>query len=77
MGQQDEGYWAYMQRQINERTEKLGIMGDSMDKLETNSAGWAEDVGKFVNRQKRNLVMGGECSCNASGSYESVLICTQ
>ncbi|KAI9685453.1 MAG: hypothetical protein M1822_004584 [Bathelium mastoideum] len=57
-GQQDEGYWAYMQRQINERTEKLGIMGDSMDKLETNSAGWAEDVSKFVNRQKRNLVMG-------------------
>ena len=58
-GQQDEGYWAYMQRQINERTEKLGIMGDSMDKLETNSAGWADDVGKFVDRQKKNLVMGG------------------
>ncbi|KAL9094827.1 MAG: hypothetical protein Q9165_002776 [Trypethelium subeluteriae] len=60
VGQQDEGYWAYMQRQINERTEKLGIMGDSMDKLETNSAGWADDVGKFVNRQKKNLVMGGK-----------------
>ena len=59
-GQQDEGYWAYMQRQINERTEKLGIMGDSMDKLESNSAGWADDVGKFVGRQKKNLVMGGE-----------------
>ncbi|KAI9703965.1 MAG: hypothetical protein M1820_005747 [Bogoriella megaspora] len=57
-GQQDEGYWAYMQRQLNERTEKLGIMGDSMEKLETNSAGWADDVGKFVNRQKRNLVLG-------------------
>jgi hypothetical protein len=55
---QDEGYWAYMQRQLNERTEKLGIMGDSMDNLERNSAGWADDVGKFVQKQKRNMVMG-------------------
>ncbi|OCK73743.1 hypothetical protein K432DRAFT_387227 [Lepidopterella palustris CBS 459.81] len=55
---QDEGYWAYMQRQLNERTEKLGIMGDSMDKLESNSAGWADEVGKFVQNQKRNMVMG-------------------
>lgn len=55
---QDEGYWAYMQRQLNERTEKLGIMGDSMDKLESNSAGWADEVGKFVRKQKKNLVMG-------------------
>ena len=34
VGQQDEGYWAYMQRQIQERTEKLGIVGDSMGGLE-------------------------------------------
>ena len=59
-GDDQEGYWAYMQRQLNERTEKLGIMGDSMERLEENSAGWAEDVNKFVSRQKRNLVMGGE-----------------
>ncbi|KAF2197558.1 hypothetical protein GQ43DRAFT_200417 [Delitschia confertaspora ATCC 74209] len=59
-GNKDEGYWAYMQRQLNERTEKLGIMGDSMDNLERNSAGWADDVGKFVQKQKRNMVMGGK-----------------
>lgn len=57
--QQDEGYWAYMQRQINERTQNLGIMGDNMDRLESNSAGWADDVSKFVSKQKKNLVMGG------------------
>jgi hypothetical protein len=61
-GGQDEGYWAYMQRQLNERTEKLGLAGDSMDKLESNSAGWADDVGKFVQKQKRNMVMGGKTS---------------
>ncbi|KAI9794669.1 MAG: hypothetical protein M1835_006483 [Candelina submexicana] len=55
---QDEGYWAYMQRQMNERTQKLGIVGDSMDKLEENSSGWAEDVSKFVSNQKRKAVMG-------------------
>ena len=56
----EEGYWAYMQRQLNERTEKLGIMGESMDRLEDNSSGFADDVSKFVSRQKRNFVMGGE-----------------
>ncbi|KAK8222124.1 Lethal(2) giant larvae sro7 [Zalaria obscura] len=55
-----EGYYAWMQRQITERTEKLGIMGDRMDELESNSSGWADDVSKFVQRQKRNAVMGGE-----------------
>ncbi|KAI9728452.1 MAG: hypothetical protein M1828_003853 [Chrysothrix sp. TS-e1954] len=54
----EEGYWAYMQRQLNERTEKLGLVGDSMDRLENNSSGFAEDVNKFVSRQKRNFVMG-------------------
>jgi hypothetical protein len=55
---QDEGYWAYMQRQINERTEKLNIVGDSMDKLEESSSGFAEDVGKFVSSQKRKVILG-------------------
>ena len=32
-GQQDEGYWAYMQRQMQERTEKLGIAGNGMGKF--------------------------------------------
>lgn len=58
-GGQDEGYWAYMQRQVQERTEKLGIMGDSMDKLEENSSGWADDVSKFVSQQKKKAVLGG------------------
>ncbi|KAI9822456.1 MAG: hypothetical protein M1827_000175 [Pycnora praestabilis] len=57
-GAQEEGYWAYMQRQMNERTEKLGIMGDSMDRLEENSSGWADDVSKFVQQQKRRAVLG-------------------
>ncbi|KAL9596180.1 MAG: hypothetical protein Q9219_005966 [cf. Caloplaca sp. 3 TL-2023] len=53
-----EGYWAYMQRQMQERTQNLNIMGDSMDRVEENSSGWAEDVNKFVNKQKKKAVMG-------------------
>ena len=56
---QDEGYWAYMQRQLNERTEKLNLVGDSMEQLQENSAGWANDVNKFVSQQKKKAVMGG------------------
>ncbi|GAB7365842.1 hypothetical protein MBLNU230_g7174t1 [Neophaeotheca triangularis] len=54
-GAQDEGYWAYMQRQVQERTEKLGMVGDSMEQLEQNSSGWVNDVNKFVGQQKRGL----------------------
>lgn len=57
---EDEGYWAYMQRQLNERTQNLNLMGDSMDKVGENSAAWADDVSKFVQKQKRNMFMGGE-----------------
>ena len=57
---QNEGYWAYMQRQIQERTERLNVMGDSMDKIEENSSGWADDVNKFVSSQKKKAVMGCE-----------------
>lgn len=53
-----EGYWEYMQRQLNERTEKLGLVSDNVNKLEQNSSSWADDVGKFVNKQKKNMVMG-------------------
>ena len=53
-----EGWGEYMTRQLNERTEKLNIMGDSMDKVQNNSAGWADDVSKFVSKQKRNLILG-------------------
>lgn len=33
-----------MTRQMQERTEKLGIMGDRVDRLEENSGGWVDDV---------------------------------
>lgn len=54
----NEGYWAYMQRQVQERTENLGLTGESMNKLEDNSGGFADDVSKFVSQQKRKAVMG-------------------
>lgn len=53
-----EGWGDYLTRQLNERTEKLNIMGDSMDNLQEQSQGWADDVNKFINKQKRNMVMG-------------------
>lgn len=53
-----EGWGAWASRQFNERTEKLNAVGDSMDSLQQNSAGWADDVNKFVAKQKRGLVMG-------------------
>ena len=59
-GGSNEGYWAYMQRQIAERTEKLNIMGDSMDNLEETSSKWTDDVNKFVSSQKKKAVMGRE-----------------
>lgn len=65
-GQSDEGYWAYMQRQVQERTASLGIMGDSIDKLEDNSSSWADDVNKFVSKQKKKAIMGGKCSLRCS-----------
>ncbi|KAM5359331.1 hypothetical protein ACJZ2D_014562 [Fusarium nematophilum] len=54
-----EGWGDYLTRQLNERTEKLNIMGDNMENLQEQSAGWANDVNKFMNKQKRNVVMGG------------------
>ncbi|KAF7558311.1 hypothetical protein G7046_g5847 [Stylonectria norvegica] len=54
-----EGWGDYLTRQLNERTEKLNIMGDNMDNLQEQSAGWAGDVNKYVNKQKRNMVLGG------------------
>lgn len=54
-----EGWGEYMTRQLNERTEKLNIMGDGMERVQESSAGWANDASKFVSRQKRNIVMKG------------------
>jgi syntaxin-binding protein 5 len=57
-GSQGEGYWQYMQRQITERTERLGNLSESVDKLGETSAGWADEASKYVQKTKRNLVMG-------------------
>ena len=59
-GPAEEGYWAYMQRQVQERTANLGIMENSIDKLEDNSSSWANDVNRFVSKQKKKAVMGGQ-----------------
>ena len=61
-GRQEEGYWAYMQRQIQERTDNLGITGDNMDRLEDNSEGFSKDVNKFIKDQKKAAVKGCEYS---------------
>lgn len=54
------GVFANMAKQIQERTEKLNIMGDSMDKLGESSASFADDVSKFVEQQKRRALFGGK-----------------
>ncbi|KAK5267094.1 Lethal(2) giant larvae sro7 [Exophiala xenobiotica] len=53
-----ESYWAYMQRQLAERTENLGLAGDSMDRAAEASSSWSDDVSKFVAKQKRQAAMG-------------------
>lgn len=53
-----EGWGDYLTRQLNERTERLNLMGDNMDNLQNQSAGWADDVNKYIGKQKRNIVMG-------------------
>lgn len=55
-----EGYWSYMTRQVQERTERLGIAGESMDRLEENSSNWARDVNKYVQNQKKKAILGGK-----------------
>ncbi|KAJ5861686.1 Lethal giant larvae (Lgl)-like C-terminal [Penicillium soppii] len=59
-----QGYWSDMTRMVQERTERLGIAGDSMDRLEENSSGFANDVGKFVQSQKKKAVLGGKLIVN-------------
>lgn len=54
----NETYWAYMQRQVAERTEKLNLMGDNMDRLEENSSGFVDDVNRFVGKQKKKAALG-------------------
>lgn len=56
--QNQEGYWAYMQRQIQERTESLGLAGDSMDRTAEHSESFSDGVSKYIARQKRQAALG-------------------
>ncbi|KAI1385344.1 lethal giant larvae like, C-terminal-domain-containing protein [Hypoxylon trugodes] len=53
-----EGWGEYLTRQLNERTEKLNIMNDSLDSAADSSQRWADDMSKFVGQQKRKMVLG-------------------
>ena len=53
-----EGYWEYMQRTMQERTQNMNLLGDSVNQLGETSSKWADDASKFVNKTKKNLVMG-------------------
>ena len=57
-GGANEGWGDYMVRMLNERTEKLDIVNDSMQNLSDATNAWAEDVGKAAKKQKRNFVLG-------------------
>ncbi|KAL1953139.1 hypothetical protein VTO42DRAFT_3553 [Malbranchea cinnamomea] len=56
--QSQEGYWSYIQRQLQERTERLGLTSDTMERVGENSSGFVDDVSKFVKNQKRKAVLG-------------------
>jgi syntaxin-binding protein 5 len=53
-----EGWGDYLTRQLNERTEKLNIVNDSLDNMAASSQKWSEDAGKFVSSQKRKILLG-------------------
>jgi hypothetical protein len=53
-----EGWGEYLTRQINERTEKLTILDDTMAKLQETSQGWSEGVSKYVKQQKKDVLLG-------------------
>ncbi|KAI5309681.1 hypothetical protein KEM55_002668 [Ascosphaera atra] len=55
---QDENYFQYMARQMQQRTEKLSFAEDTMDRLGEASSNFADDVDKFVRDQKKKAVLG-------------------
>jgi hypothetical protein len=57
-GRAQEGWGEYLTRQINERTERLNFVDDAMNRLQETSQGWAEDVNKYVKKQKREVLLG-------------------
>lgn len=52
------GYAASLRDGFNERTARLGTVGENVESLQTASAAWADSASKFVAKQKRNMVMG-------------------
>lgn len=56
--EQDQSYFSYVQKQLAERTQKLGDVNDGMDSLQETTSNWLGDVNKFVNQQKKNAVTG-------------------
>ena len=58
-GTAQEGWGEYLSRQLNERTERLNIVDDAMNRLHETSQGWSEDVDKYVKKQKRDVLLGG------------------
>ncbi|KAK4131408.1 hypothetical protein BT67DRAFT_485966 [Trichocladium antarcticum] len=59
LGDEPEGWGQYLTRQLNERTEKLSMVDDAMNRLQETSQGWAEDVNKYVKKSKRDVLLGG------------------
>lgn len=57
-GTAQEGWGEYLSRQLNERAEKLTIVDDAMNSLQETSQGWAEEVNKYVKKQKRDVLLG-------------------
>ncbi|KAH8668447.1 lethal giant larvae like, C-terminal-domain-containing protein [Xylariales sp. PMI_506] len=56
--QATEGWGEYLTRQLNERTEKLNLVNDSMDNAADASQKFAEDASKWVSDQKRKMLFG-------------------
>ena len=57
-GRAQDGYLSGLQRQVQERTERLNFTGDTMDRLEENSSNFADDVDKFISTQKKRAALG-------------------
>ncbi|KAK1831264.1 Lethal(2) giant larvae protein SRO7 [Podospora conica] len=51
--------WISGTQYVQERAEKLNMLGDSTDKLQESSSSWAKDVNKMVKKQQRGLLLGG------------------
>ena len=54
-----EGWGEYLTRQLNERTEKLNLMGDTMEGAANSSQQYADSASKFMKQQQRNMLLGG------------------